>query len=66
MLAELPAFELRILGAILITAIGTGSKRIKKQVLLHFKLGNDSFEENFLVCSQITGPVIVGANLFTE
>ena len=66
MLAELPAFELRILGAILVTAMGTGSKRIKKQVLLHFKLGNDSFEENFLVCLQITGPVIVDANLFTE
>jgi hypothetical protein len=58
--------ELTSEGAILITALGTRSKRIKKQVLLHFTLGTDSFEQNFLVCSQLIGPVILGANFFNE
>jgi hypothetical protein len=34
--------------------------------LLHFTLGTDSFEQNFLVCSQLIGPVILGANFFNE
>ena len=58
--------ELSIEGAILITAVGTDSRRNKKQVLLHFTLGTESFEQHFLVCSQLIGPVILGANLFNE
>ena len=65
-LAGLHTMELTSEGAILITALGTRSKRIKKQVLLHFTLGTDSFEQNFLVCSQLIGPVILGANFFNE
>jgi hypothetical protein len=65
-LAGLPTLEFPIEGAILITALGTGSKRIKKQVFLHFTLGTDNFEQNFLVCSQLIGPVILDENLFSE
>jgi hypothetical protein len=65
-LAGLPTLELPIEGAILINSLGTRCKGIKKQVLLHFTLGTDGFEQNFLVCSKLIGPVILGANFFND
>jgi hypothetical protein len=65
-LAGLPTLKLPIEVSILVTALGTGSKRIKKQVLLHFSLGTDEFEQNYLVCSQLIGPVILDANSLSE
>jgi hypothetical protein len=40
-----------------VTELGKRSRRVTKQVLLQFTLGTDNFEQNFLVCSQLVGPV---------
>jgi hypothetical protein len=53
----LSIMEMSTDGAILMTAMETRSRRIKKQILLRFILGNTIWTE-FLDCSQLAGPFI--------
>jgi hypothetical protein len=61
-LAGLPRYEIGIKSAVLITAFGKRTKRLKKQVYLEFAIGQGMFENMFLVSPQLSGPVIIGCD----
>jgi len=45
--------EFKLQSTVLVTAIGSRSRRIKKQVYIPFFIGDDCFEHVFLVSSQL-------------
>jgi len=61
-----PTLEMPIQRGIAMTALGTRSKRIKKQILSQFIQENYTFENNFLVPSQTVWLVILGAICVSE
>ena len=61
-LKGLPTYEIGINNAVLITAFGNRTKRLKKQVYLEFAIGQDVFENVFLVSPQLIGSVIIGCD----
>jgi hypothetical protein len=48
-LKGLPTYEIGINNAVLITAFGNRTKRLKKQVYLEFAIGQDVFENGFVI-----------------
>jgi hypothetical protein len=58
--------ELPLENVALISAFGTKTRRIKKQSLLEFCIGEDKFECVFLVSPQLINPVILGASFASE
>jgi hypothetical protein len=44
----------------LVTAFGKHTRRIKKQALIEFKIGEDVFETVFLIAHQLTNQAILG------
>jgi hypothetical protein len=59
-LKGLSTYEIGINNAVLITAFGNRTKRLKKQEYLEFAIGQDVFENVFLVSPQLIGSVIIG------
>jgi hypothetical protein len=57
-----PRHEIGISNAVLITAFGNRSKRLKKQCYLEFRIGGDVFEGVFLVAPQLVNLVILGCD----
>jgi hypothetical protein len=51
---------------VLVTAIGRRSTKLKKQVLLEFMIGEDTFEGVFMVSSQLNNDAIIGCQLLKE
>jgi hypothetical protein len=62
-LEGLPTYEIGINNAVLITAFDNGTKQLKKQVYLEFAIGQDVFENVFLVPPQLIGPVFIACAL---
>jgi hypothetical protein len=58
---EIP--ELPVESVVLVTAFGKRSKRIRKQALVDFTIGNDKFEGVFLVSLQLTNEAIIGCQI---
>jgi hypothetical protein len=48
--------------AALVTAFGSRTKRIKKQELVGFFVGEDRFESIFLISPQLTNSAILGSS----
>jgi hypothetical protein len=53
-------------GVVLITAFGKRTRRIKKQALLEFYIGEDKFESVFLISPQLINPAILGSSFTRE
>jgi hypothetical protein len=51
---------------VLVTAFGKKSKRIRLQAFLEFKLGDDVFEEVFMVSPRLSNDAILGCQFFKE
>ena len=49
----LEMLELKLQSTVLVTALGSRSRRIKKQVYVPFFIGDDCFEHVFLVSGQL-------------
>ena len=50
----------------LVTAFGRRTKRIKKQALIQFFVGEDRFEAIFLICPQLINSAILGSSFAKE
>jgi hypothetical protein len=50
----------------LVSAFGTRTRRIKKQALLEFCIGEDRFESVFLISPQLINPAILDASFARE
>jgi hypothetical protein len=58
--------ELPVENVVLVTAFGTKSKQIRRQVLIEFAMGYDLFESVFMVSSQLRNDTIIGCNFLVE
>jgi hypothetical protein len=58
--------ELTLQSTVLVTAFGSRSRRIKKQVFVPFFIGDDCFEHVFLVSGQLIETVLIGADFLQE
>jgi hypothetical protein len=52
--------------AVLISAWGNRTKRIRKQALIPFRLGNDVFEQVCIIAPAMLAPFILGADFLYE
>jgi hypothetical protein len=57
--------ELKLQSKVLVTAFGSRSRRIKKQVYISFFIGDDCFEHVFLVPGQLI-ETLIGGNFLQE
>ena len=53
-------------GVVLVTAFGKRSKRIRRQALVEFSIGQDVFETIFLVSPQLNNDAILGCQFLRE
>jgi len=51
---------------VLVTAFGSRSRRVKKQVYIPFYIGDDCFEHVFLVSGQLIESLLIGADFLQE
>jgi len=58
--------ELKLQSTVLVTAFGTRSRRIKKQVYIPFFIGDDCFEHVFLFSDQLIESLLIGADFLQE
>jgi hypothetical protein len=58
--------KLKLQSTVLVTAFGSRSRRIKKQVYIPFFIGDDCFEHVFLVSGQLIESLLIGADLLQE
>jgi hypothetical protein len=58
--------ELKLQSTVLVTAFGSRSRRMKKQVYISFFIGDDCFEHVFLVSGQLIEPLLIGADFLQE
>ena len=62
----LDMLELKLQSTVLVTAFGSRSQRIKKQVYTQFYIGDDGFEHVFLVSGQLIESLLIGADFLQE
>ena len=58
--------ELKLQRTVLVTASGSSSRRIKKQVYILFLIGDDCFEHVFLVSGQLVESLLIGADFLQQ
>ena len=58
--------ELKLQSTVLVTAFGSRSRRIKKQVYIQIFIGDDCFEHVFLVSGQLMESLLIGAYFLQE
>jgi hypothetical protein len=58
--------ELKLQNTVLLTAFGGRSRRIRKQVFIPFIIGDDCFENVFLVSDQLVESLLIGADFLRE
>jgi hypothetical protein len=63
---ELNIPVLPVENVLLVTAFGRGSKRIRRQALVEFKIGQDVFETIFMISSQLANNSILGCQFLRE
>jgi hypothetical protein len=61
-----PTLHVPIQSAVLISAFGQRTKRLKLQALLEFKQGEHNYEQMFVVSAQLMMPVIIGADFMID
>ena len=62
----LEMLELQLQSTVLVTAFGSRSRRIKKQVYIPFFIGDDCFEHVFLVSGQLILSLLIDADFLRE
>ena len=62
----LEMLELKLQSTVLVTVFGSRSRRIKKQVYISFFIGDDYFENVFLVSGQLIESLLIGADFLQE
>jgi hypothetical protein len=58
--------ELLLENVVLVTAFGKRSKRIRRQALIEFTVGNDLFEGVFMITPHLANEAIIGCQLLKE
>jgi hypothetical protein len=58
--------ELPLENVVLVTAFGKRSKRIRRQALIEFTIGNDLFEGVFMITPQLPNEAIISCQLLKE
>jgi hypothetical protein len=58
--------ELKLQSTVLVTAFGSRSWRIKKQMYIPFDIGDDCFKHVFLVSSQLIESLLIGADFLQQ
>jgi hypothetical protein len=66
LLQGLEMLELKLQSTVLVTAFGSRSWRIKKQVYIPFFIGDDCFEHVFLISGQLIESLLIGADFLQE
>jgi hypothetical protein len=51
---------------VLVAAFGKHTNKIRKQILIEFKIGEDKFEGVFMISPQLTNDAIIGCQLLNE
>ena len=62
----LEMLELKLQSTVLVTVFGSRSRRIKKQVYISFFIGDDYFENVFLVSGQLIESLLIGVDFLQE
>jgi hypothetical protein len=62
----LPTLQLPVENVVLITAFGSKTRRVTKQMYVEFSIGEDNFEHVFLICPQLVNSVILGSDFAVE
>ena len=57
-----PSLQLPAQHVMLVSAFGGKSKRIRRQVMLELKFGNNHIDHVFLISEQLVTPILVGLN----
>jgi hypothetical protein len=60
------ALSLPVQNVLLVNAFGQKTKRIRKQVFLEFRMGEDIFEQVFLIFPQLGSDVILGSDFCVQ
>jgi hypothetical protein len=61
---EIPVLPVE--NVILVTAFSKRSKRIRRQALLEFSIGDDVFETTFMISAQLANDAIIGCQFLKE
>ena len=60
-----PMQELPVQSVVLMSAFGNKTSRVRKQVLIPFRISDCEFENNFLICPQLVSPGLLEADFCT-
>jgi hypothetical protein len=54
--------ELPVQSVVLVSAFGNKTARVRRQALIPFRITDEEFENNFLICPQLVNPGLLGAD----